>query len=207
MDHLIAVYRDPATPQRVAEALVAEGVSPEHIRIGAPADETRSKSAEMQAEVQSSWGGALIGTFLTGEMLRGVAIFVAVLTPVGALLGALVGWLLFSETSSLAVRLGVGALIGALFGATVGAILGGGFAMNSGAEPLAAEEGVTVDVASPPRGAEDLLRQFGAIRVDRFADDMWLRAEATEGPHGVAENVGETTRQFRENAADPRRRA
>ena len=207
MDHLIAVYRDRETPRRVAEALVAEGVSPEHIRIGAVADETRSKSAEMQAEVQASWGGALIGTFLTGEMLRGVVIFVVVLAPIGALIGAFVGWLLFSETSSVAVQLGVGALIGGLFGAVVGAILGGGFAMNSGVEPLAAEEGITVDVASPPRGTEVLLREFGAIRVDRFADEMWLRAEATEGPHGVAENLAETARQFRENSADPRRRS
>jgi hypothetical protein len=101
--------------------------------------------------------------------------------------------------------LGVGALIGALFGFIVGAVLGGGIAMNSGAEPLAAEEGITVDVAEPPRGAEDLLRDFGAIRVDRFADDMRPRTESDDGPRGVTENVRETTREFRENSADPRR--
>ncbi len=206
MDHLVAVYRDRETPRRVAEALVADGVAPDHIRIGSVATDTRSKQGEMEAELQQSWGGALIGTFLTGEMLRGVAIFVAGLVPVGAVVGALAGWLLFSETSDTWVRLGVGALIGGLFGFIVGAVLGGGFAMNSGVEPLAAEEGITVDVAAPTRGAEDVLRDFGAIRVDRFADDMWLRTESDEGPTGVVENVRETAREFREHAADPRRR-
>jgi hypothetical protein len=206
MDHLVAVYRDRETPRRVAEALLADGVTPDHIRIGSLAVDTRSKQGEMEAELQRSWGGALIGTFLTGEMLRGVAVFVAVLVPIGALLGALAGWLLFGETSDTWVRLGVGALIGGLFGFIVGAVLGGGFAMNSGAEPLAAEEGTTIDVSGPPRGTEDLLRDYGAIRVDRFADDMWLRTESDEGPQGITENVRETAREFRENAADPGRR-
>lgn len=205
MDHLVAVYQDRETPRRVAEALVIEGVTPDHIHIGTVAGDTRSKQAEMEAELQRSWGGALIGSFLTGEMLRGVAVFAAVLVPVGAAIGALVGWLLFGETSDTWVRLGAGAAIGAMFGFIVGAILGGGLAMNSSAEPLAAEDGITVDVAGPPRGTEILMREFGAIRIDRFADEMWLKTEADENPHGVTENVRETAREFRENAADPRR--
>ncbi|MFN8028652.1 MAG: hypothetical protein U0W40_20540 [Acidimicrobiia bacterium] len=206
MDHLVAVYRDRETPRRVAEALLADGVAPDHVHIGTVAGDARARHAEMEAEVQKSWGGALIGTFLTGEMLRGVAVFVAVLVPVGAVLGALAGWLLFTESSDTWVRLGVGALIGGLFGFVVGGVLGGGFAMNSGVEPLAVEEGITVDVAGPPLGTEHLLREFGAIRIDRFADDAWLRTEFDEGPSGVTENVKETARQFREHAADPRRR-
>jgi hypothetical protein len=182
MDHLVAVYRDRETPQRVAEALLADGVTPDHIHIGhlgSVAADTRSKQGETEAELQESWRGVILGgTFVPREILRDLAVFAAVLVPIGAALGALVGWLLFSETTDTWVRLGVGALIGALFGFIVGAVLGGGIAMNSGAEPLDAEEAITVDVTGPPRGAEELLRDFGPSRVDRFADDMSLGTES-----------------------------
>jgi len=114
--------------------------------------------------------------------------------------------LLYDDGVSLLTRLGIGALVGGLFGSVVGTMLGGGMAMKSPEEGLAAERGVPVaivevDPAASP-GLEAVLADYAPIRVDRFVDGQPVATPVTESPGGVAETIGE----FVANTRDPARR-
>ncbi len=193
---LIGVYRDQATAESVADSLhhtVADDVS-----IGDPTDVHDSVDAEMDAQLSQGWGS--LAAFLTEEQARGALWFATGLGLAGAVLGLPLG-LLYDAPAGLLVKLGIGALIGALFGATVGALLGGGFAMQSPAEEMAAERGVTVSCRRASPEAENIMRRFNPIRLDRMDRHQLLSTSATEGPSGL----GETFDEFRRNTRAPER--
>jgi hypothetical protein len=201
MTTVIGVYREAEELEAVARDLVAHGVPEADIRIGADEDHYQSISAEMEAEVSDSWGSAGLGTFLTAEMMRGAVVFIVIGAAVGIVIGIPIGLLLYSHTSSMVTRLGVGALIGVLFGGTVGAILGGGLAMQSPEEGLAAESGLTVRVEHDSPEIEAAMTSHDPVRLDVFSGQRRLRTPSTEGPSGIAE----TFDQFQQNIADPHR--
>jgi hypothetical protein len=201
MAAVIGVYRDDAEPAVVARELVEHGIDPDEIRVGASEDHYLSIHAEMEAEVSESWGSAGLGTFMTSEMMRGALVFVALGSVIGAMVGIPIGLLLFSYGSSTWTQIWFGALVGVLFGSAVGAILGGGLAMQSPEDALAAESGITVRVEEDSPEIEAVMTSHAPVRLDVFSGRRRLRTPVTEDPSGVAETFDE----FRRNAADPRR--
>lgn len=206
MTTLVAVYRDRTTADAAAAALHERGaVADDALRVGAREDAEASLHAEMTAETAHSWGAGVLG-LLTAEMMRGAVLFGAVGVAIGMVVGIPVGVFLYDDSVSLLTRMGVGALVGALFGSVVGTMLGGGMAMKSPEEGLAAERGVPVAIVDlDPAVAPELVDVLAAhepIRVDRFVDGQPVETPVTEGPSGVRETIGE----FVANAADPSRR-
>ena len=199
MATLLAVYREPRKVAAVTSALSEAGVPEDEVVVGSVDDEQASKLAEMDAEVAESWGSPGLGAFMTSEMMRGAAVFTLVGAVIGSVVGIPIGLLLFP--SDLWVELAVGAGVGFLFGSLVGTLLGGGFAMQSPEEPLAAEVGTTVRVTSETEGVEAVLARFAPVRLDRFRDGHRVETPVTEGPSGFRESVD----QFRRNTAEPRR--
>jgi len=200
MTTFVAVYRDRGTAEAVAHELESRDLHTT-VRVDDPADVELSVAAEMDAQVQESWGTAAVGGFVTSEQMRGAVTFAGALGIIGVFVGLPVGWILFDASSSTLTKLGVGALVGFLFGVVVGGLLGGGFAMTSPEERLAAERGVTVrvDGASPPD--ERIMEQHHPLRLDRIVGGQRVETPTTEGPHGLEETIAE----FKANTVDPRR--
>jgi hypothetical protein len=202
MAALVAVYRDRETAEAVARELTEEHVVPDGaVRIAELSDFDASIGAEMDTEVTQSWGSPGMGVFLTGEMMRGAVLFTLMLGALGLIVGLALGYFLYDESTSLGVRLGVGGLIGLLFGAVVGALLGGGLAMKSPEERLAAERGIPVAVEDAPADAEDVMVRHHPLRLDRFDEGEHVATIVTEGPHGLSETIAE----FKANTKDPKR--
>jgi hypothetical protein len=202
MTAVVAVYRDRETAEAVAHELsnVPE-VSLEAVRVSDAADRLRSVRAEMDAEVAESWGSPGLGAFTTAEMMRGAVLLALLMGAIGVLVGLPIGYFLFVGDASVWAKLGLGALVGGLFGATVGGLLGGGFAMQSPEEKLAAERGVPVALDDASPAAEEVMSRYEPIRLDKFEDGNRVDTPVTEGPEGVTETVAE----FIANASDPRR--
>jgi hypothetical protein len=202
MPALLAVYRDRETADTVARALQERrGVAERALRVADWSDVRASIEAEMDAEISESVPSGIWGV-MTIEMVRGALLFGVLGTILGVVLGAPLGYFLYDPDSSTLTRLAVGALVGGLFGSVVGTLLGGGFGMKSPAEGLAAERGVPVLVEDAPEGAESLMAEFGAIRIDRFEDGQRVATPVTEEPSGIGETLAETVA----NAREPERR-
>jgi hypothetical protein len=202
MTVLVAVYRDRETAEAVARELSnVPDVSGEAVRVSDAADRLLSVRAEMDAEVAESWGSPGIGALVTAEMMRGAVLLAFLIGALGALVGLPIGYFLFVGDASVWAKLGLGALVGGLFGATVGGLLGGGFAMQSPEEKLAAERGVPVALDGASPAAEHVMARHAPIRLDKFEDGNRVGTLVTEGPGGVAETVTE----FIANTSDPRR--
>jgi hypothetical protein len=214
MTALIAVYRDLETAEAVAAELRDDEAVPDStVRVADWADLHASMRAEMQAEIQNSWGGVAVGGFVTGEMVRGALIFGALISVIGVLIGLPVGYFLYSSDASTWTRLAIGGGIGALFGATVGTLVGGGMAMKSPEDLLAAERGYPVTVEDsgddPARApspviaeAEAVMARHEPIRIDKLVNGQLVATPVTESPGAVQETVGE----FIENTREPSRR-
>lgn len=198
---LLGVYRDPHDANALAEELRRRGVAPAAIRLGLDEDRRASLSAEMEAEVADGWGSPGLGTFMTAEQTRGAVVFTVVFGAAGAVLGALLGALLLGGGLDAWLRALLGAGLGALFLGTVGTIVGGGFAMRSPADRLAAEEGVTVRVDSDDPGVRAVMERYRPIRLDRVEGGRYVGTVQTEGPQGIPG----TLEEFRRNAEDPDR--
>jgi hypothetical protein len=200
---LLGVYRDREEAEATARDLVERAsIPPETLHVGERADYERSIRAEMDAETVESVGSPGLGAFMTKEMFRGASIFALVLGGAGVVVGALLG-MVYSGASgwSTGDRVLLGIVIGALFFGTVGTLLGGGLAMKSPEDRLAAEHGVPVRVDDISPDARDIMSEHHPIRLDRLADTRRLETLETEGSQGLAE----TTSQFIANSADPRR--
>src|SRR4051812_18263668 len=168
MTVLVAVYRDRETAEAVARELSrVPGVSSEAVRVSDAADRLLSVRAEMDAEVAESWASPGLGAFFTAEMMRGAVLFALVIGAIGVLVGLPIGYFLFVGDAPAIEKVALGALVGGLFGATVGALLGGGFAMQSPDEKLAAERGVPVALEDAPPAAEEVMARYEPIRLDR----------------------------------------
>ncbi len=195
---LVGVYPDERIAEDVTRALRRAAPEGAAIAIADPFDAQESTAAEMDAELSQGWGG--VAAFLTKEQMRGAIAFAVGLSVAGAILGLPLG-LLYSAPASLLVKLGIGALVGSLFGSVVGTLLGGGFAMRSPADDLAAERGVTVSCEPDTETAEIVMGRFHPLRLDRMDRGQLLATPATEGPSGLAESID----QFRRNTASPPR--
>jgi len=202
---LVAVYPDRPTAEAVATELQqGRGIPEDSVRVGERADALTSIGAEMGAEVDASWASGALG-LVTSDMLRGALLVGSIGVAIGVVLGAPVGVLLYDPSVSVLTRLLIGAFVGSLFGSVVGALIGGGMAMKSPDEQLAAERGVPVAVADVPEDDADLealLASYDPIRVDRFVDGQRVATPTTEGPSGVTETVAELVA----NSEDPARR-
>jgi hypothetical protein len=202
MTVLVAVYRDRQTAEAVAHELGnVPDVSSEAVRVSDAADRLLSVRAEMDAEVAESWASPGVGALVTAEMMRGALLLALLIGAMGVLVGLPIGYFLFVGDASVWEKLGLGALVGGLFGATVGGLLGGGFAMQSPEEKLAAERGVLVALDDAPSAAEEVMARHFPIRLDKFEDGERVDTPVTEGPGGVTETVAE----FIANTSDPRR--
>jgi hypothetical protein len=202
MTVLVAVYRDRETAEAVAHELSnAPDVSSEAVRISDAADRLLSVRAEMDAEVAESWGSPGLGAFVTAEMMRGAVLLALLMGAIGVLVGLPIGYFLFVGDASVWEKLGLGAVVGGLFGATVGGLLGGGFAMQSPEEKLAAERGIPVALEDATPAAEEVMARYEPIRLDRFEDGNRVDTPQTEGPEGVTETIAELVA----NTSDPRR--
>jgi hypothetical protein len=202
MTVLVAVYRDRETAEAVAHELSnVPDVSSDAVRVSDEADHLLSVRAEMDAEVAESWASPGIGAFVTAEMMRGAVLFALVIGAIGVLVGLPIGYFLFVGDGAAWEKLVLGGVVGGLFGATVGSLLGGGFAMDSPAEKLAAERGVPVALEDAPPAAEEVMARYQPIRLDKFEDGNRVDTPQTEGPEGVTETVAE----FVANTGDERR--
>jgi hypothetical protein len=201
MESLIAVFRDRHDADDAVRTLVDRGVPATAIHVESGEARAHAIDAEMEAQVSESWMGLGVGSFVTAEMMRGVLVFMAVLAPLGLVVGAVLGAVLFTETGDTWVRVLVGALIGTVFGLAVGGIVGGGFAMQSPNEPMAAESGVTIQVDGASPQVAGTLRGYTPLRIDRFVDGQYVATEETAGTQGVAR----TAHDFGETVADPGR--
>jgi hypothetical protein len=196
------VYRDRGAAEQVAGALSARaGTQRQAARIADPSDLEVSLRAEMDAEIADSWGSPGLGAFMTGEMMRGALLFALALGGIGVILGTIATMAIGPSGLELWERAALGALVGALFGGTVGTILGGGLAMKSPEDQLAAERGVTVRLDDPTDDAERVMAEHHPIRLDRIVGARRTATIATDGDDGITE----TLREFLDNAADPRR--
>ncbi len=202
MTALIAVYRDEDDARAVASRL--QDTLPAAVEVAGDRDHETSIRAEMEAEVDESWGSPGVGVFLTAEQMRGAVLVSLGGGALGGLIGMPIGLLLTSWT--LPWQLGIGALIGVLFGATVGALLGGGFAMQSAMHAPAAQQGYTVRVVPGSDAAEQVMVAAKPIRIDRVASGQRVSTPTTEGPSGLRENVRDTADKLVEHSRDERRR-
>src|SRR5262249_3476014 len=110
MSTLVAVYRDRGTAETVAHELESPDLHTT-VRVDDPADAELSIAAQMDAQVQESWGTAAVGGFVTSEQMRGALVFAGALGALGAVVGVPFGWILFDASSSTLTKIGVGALV------------------------------------------------------------------------------------------------
>jgi hypothetical protein len=198
---LVGVYKDRRIAEQVADVLSSQpGAEHDAVRVSDAADLDLSLRAEMDAEVADSWGSPGLGAFMTGEMVRGALLFSAVLGGLGLALGTIFTALLGPSALDFGERAALGAIVGTLFGGTVGTILGGGLAMKSPEDRLAAERGVTVRLEDPTEGSELIMAAHHPIRLDRISGTRRIDTITTDGDDGITE----TLREFRAHSADPR---
>lgn len=203
MASLLGVYRDRNEAEATARDLFERASIPEtSLHVGDVHDYELAIRAEMDAETSESVGSPGIGAFMTMEMFRGAAIFALALGGVGVVVGALLG-LVYpgADGWSTGDRVLLGVVVGALFFGTVGTLLGGGLAMKSPEDRLAAERGVPVRVDDVSVDAQRVMVDHHPIRLDRLADTRRVETITTEGPPALQETVEE----FIANSADPRR--
>jgi hypothetical protein len=203
MASLLAVYRDRDEAEATAHDLLDHAsTEPSSLHIAERRDLELSIRAEMDQEFSDSVGSPGLGAFMTKEMARGAILFGLGLGAIGLVVGALLG-LVYPGVHgwNTGDRVLLGVVIGALFFGTVGTLLGGGLAMKSPEDRLAAQRGVTLRSDAVTRDVERIMSAHHPIRLDRLADTRRVETIVTEGPSGIAEAIEE----FRANAADPRR--
>ncbi len=203
MGSLLAVYHDRQEAEAAARDLMEDASVPgSSLHVGERPDLELSLRAEMDAETSEVIGSPGLGSVMTKEMFRGAALFGLGLGGLGVIVGAVLGLALAGASGwSMGERVLLGVVIGALFFGTVGTLLGGGLAMKSPEDQLAAERGVTLRVDSVSVEAKQVLAEHHPIRLDVLSGTRRLATPVTEEPSGLAEAVGE----FVENSAEPRR--
>ncbi len=203
MGSLLAVYHDRVEAEAAASDLVEHAaVSRTSLHVGERPDLELSLRAEMDAETSEVIGSPGLGSVMTKEMFRGATLLGLGLGGIGVIVGAVLG-LVFPGASgwSTGEKVLLGVVIGALFFGTVGTLLGGGLAMKSPEDQLAAERGVTVRVDSVSDEAKRVLADHHPIRLDVLAGTRRIATPVTEGPSGLLEAVDELVA----NSEDPRR--
>ena len=186
---VVAVYADNQSANLAAEAARKAGAT--EARVGGAGDDVVALRAEMRAEMDNSMAApASVGPF-PKEAAKGVTFGVLVGSILGALLVLPLGFVDFGLP--LWQRLLIAAAVGASGGATVGFVIGGGVGVRGPAEPLAAEEGVTVVALTPEAAMATVERAMqsapGLIRIDVAAQDQPVETVA-EGGETFAHTLG-----------------
>ena len=193
MGSLLAVYHDRHEAEAAAQDLMGHvSVPGNSLHVGERVDLELSLRAEMDAETSEVIGSPGLGSVMTKEMFRGAALLGLGLGGLGLIVGAVLGLVLAGASGwSTGERVLLGVVIGALFFGTVGTLLGGGLAMKSPEDQLAAERGVTLRVDSVSAEAKQVLAEHHPIRLDVLSGTRRLATPVTEEPSGLAEAVGE----------------
>lgn len=162
--HAIAVLRERRIADSVRQQLVQAGVPERDITVGAHESDVASLRAEMRDELENSMTSPQMGVAYPKEGLKGILALAPVAVLVCALLAVPVVFVAAPDWD-LWLKLVFAAVIGGLMGGTI-AIVAGAAAARGPAEPLAAEEGVTVRVSDATPKVLDLLRAHDPIRLD-----------------------------------------
>jgi hypothetical protein len=182
--NVVAAFTSEARAKAAVDVLTARGVPADAVRLeplGQAVDETAELRAEMQDEVQHSWGAPAF--FMTEEQAKGAFVGTALFIGAGFAFGLLAGlawaFLVDAEMTRLG-RVAITVMVSTAAFATVGFIAGGALKPRLDAASdheralddhrAAAERDVLVAVHSPDREtverSADLLRDLGAERVD-----------------------------------------
>ena len=177
--NVVAGFRSRLQAEAAARRLMSAGLPGAAVEVEPEPDaggpvETAELRAEMQDELNQSWGGP------TGRQTRGALVGVAAFGIVGLAIGAALG-LLFSlgVDASLAGMTLLGAILGAIGGSVAGLVTGGGFAPRlaphdpaefDDPKPLAERDVLLAVHVGDPGTAEQAARllreQLHADRVD-----------------------------------------
>jgi hypothetical protein len=187
---LIAVFPTPEAARRAAERLG-------RARLGdVVVDESLAAVArgEMAEELDHTWGGGLLGTFVTDEMARPALLLAGVLALVGAAIGAGLTVAIASAPAAWWARAVVGGAVGGLFLGAVGAIVGGGMGSRDPSEDVGSGHEAAVRVRGETAATVAQLRLLHPVRIDRFLDGQYQETIAGETPpaahrlgHGIAD--------------------
>ena len=180
----VAAFTSEAAAGAAVDVLTARGVPADAVRLEPPgngADTTAELRAEMQDELQHSWGAPAF--FMTEQQVKGAFAGTALFTAAGVIAGLVVGlawaFLVDAEITRLG-RVAITVVVCAVAFATVGFIAGGSLKPRWDASGdrerslddrrAVAERDVLVAVHSPSREtverSAELLRELGAERVD-----------------------------------------
>lgn len=189
---VVAVFRTPEAAQTAADAARRAGAS--EVRVDSERGDVLSLQSEMRDEMEHTFiGPGNVGPF-TKEMSKGLG--------AGAIIGGLVGavialpFVAIDFGLPLWQRVVIALVVGAFAGSTVGFVLGGGLGARGPAEPLAAEEGITVVATAAPTRLDDVERAFadtpGLIRVDLAVRDQPIDNIAEEDDTTLSDIGGKT---------------
>ncbi len=190
---LTGVFRDREQAESVAEKAKAAGVPEEDIHIDRREDRAASLRGEMRDELERSWASPQGAFIVTKRAMKGALVASPVAVVVGILLVlpfAFLSW----GFMPLWGRIIATSLIGATAGATVGFIVGAGEAEKGASAPMAAEQGVTVNVGDARPEVQQMLVDEEPLRLDVTTPDGaplgTVTSESERNDEGVMEDFG-----------------
>ncbi len=187
---LVAVFPTEDAARRAAERL-------DRARVGEiivdPSVATVARG-EMAEELDHTWGGGLLGTFVTDDMARPALALALALALVGAVIGAGLTVAIASAPAAWWARAVIGAAVGGLFLGAVGAMVGGGMGARQPAQDVGSGRETAVRVRGETSATVAQLRLLHPVRIDRFLDGQYQGTVAGGTPpaarrlgHGLAD--------------------
>jgi len=202
---LVGVYSAEQVPA-VVEALHREGLDPDAVAVGDRDDAVGALRAEMQQETNDAWISPQAGLAYSKESARGGAGLTVLLAAIGGVLFAPFGLIPMGDLP-LWSRILLMAAIGVFAFGAIGAVAGPALSVRRPNDPMAAERGVTVRVASDAPNVTRAMVAAHPIRLDRVdATGATLSTVSTEddgGPGGVARSMAEHLRDPRSDLVSP----
>jgi hypothetical protein len=184
---LIAIFPDAEHARQAVADLASVGVADADVDY--VDDYAVAVRGEMEEELDRTWGGGVLGAFVTDDMSRPAIALAAMLGLLGAAIGAALTVWLGPASDQWWVRAAIGAVVGSVFLGTVGALIGGGFGARHPDEDIEIAPGAAVIVhQSSPLTVATLERRH-PLRIDRFQDDQSLET-IIESEHRAPERLG-----------------
>ena len=188
---LVAVFPSPDVARRAAERL-------DRARVGEiVVDESLATVArgEMAEELDHTWGGGVLGTFVTDEIARPALVLAAALAVVGAVIGAGLTVGIASAPAAWWARAVIGAAAGGLFLGAVGAMVGGGMGSRHPEDDIGSGQETAVRIRGETSATVAQLRLLHPVRIDRFLDGQYQETISGETPPSA--------RRLGQGVADP----
>lgn len=167
---LIGVYRSEGEASAVAEQAVALGVQPGQVHVGEVGDEQLSLVAEMQEEAGGTWGVPPVNVSYPKEATKATSLATVLLVGAFMLLGLPFALIPFGDMVWW-TRVILVVIVGAVLGGTIAFIAGPAMGLKRPDEPLAADRGITVRVASADDQVAEMMASHHPIRLDRYSGD------------------------------------